>query len=252
MATGSPKRRENRKLSSSRVDWSAQWASSSRISNGALCASRSSAACTASKSSERSIAPAPIGAPGCDVEVGPGWGLDRVGAGEHPALRHQPGDGGGGVDEGGGQGGRLDGEPAEGLAERQVGQGTVTEVETVTDDHPPARVNGLVAQLGQQPGLADSGVAREQHGAGWVWLAGRRAGRARPAQRAGRARPPARRAGDARSARGACPTSSRVALTTAPSASLRNHDVCSRLPVCRRTHACTAVFTRPPTACARG
>jgi hypothetical protein len=34
----------------------------------------------------------------------------------------------------------------------------------VTDDHPPAGVIGVVAQLGEQPGLAYAGIAREQDG----------------------------------------------------------------------------------------
>ena len=83
---------------------------------------------------------------------------------DDPAGRHEPRDGGSGLDQGLGQGGRLGGEAPEGLAERQVGQRAVTEVETVTDEDPVARLLRPVAQLGQQPGLADTGVAGQQDG----------------------------------------------------------------------------------------
>ena len=55
--TGASKRRENRKLSISRVDWSAQCTSSTRSSSGAARPSSSSAAWTAAKSPGRSIWP---------------------------------------------------------------------------------------------------------------------------------------------------------------------------------------------------
>ena len=44
----------------------------------------------------------------------------------------------------------------------QVGQRAVAEVEAVAGDDLPALGEGEVAQLGQQPGLADAGVAGEQ------------------------------------------------------------------------------------------
>jgi hypothetical protein len=106
-----------------------------------------------------------------------GGGLLR----QHPAGGHQPGDRGDGLDERVGQGGCFGGEAAEGLAERQVGQGAVAEVQTVPDQDPVARVLGPVPQLGEQAGLADAGVAGQEHGSVG---GGRRAGGARQANEA--------------------------------------------------------------------
>ena len=109
----------------------------------------------------------------------PVHGLEQVGTvqrgrlvvlvgGEDPPPRLEPGQGGvdagGGVDDVG-QGG---GHPAEHLGEREVGQGAVAEVEAVSGEHLPAVGVGQVAQLGEQPGLADAGVTGEQDGARFV------------------------------------------------------------------------------------
>ena len=95
---------------------------------GAARPSCSSAACTASNSSERSMVVASAGVRArarCDCSA------------QHPPPGHQPGDGRGGLDQGGPVRG-LGGQPAEHLAERQVGQRAVAEVEAVADEHPPA------------------------------------------------------------------------------------------------------------------
>ncbi len=52
--------------------------------------------------------------------------------------------------------------PAEDLAEGQVCQGAVAEVQTVADDGEPALRQGLSAHLAKQPRLADAGIAAEQ------------------------------------------------------------------------------------------
>ena len=57
-------------------------------------------------------------------------------------------------------------EPADDLGEGEVGQGAVGEVEAVPGDDLPAQRAGLVAQLGEHAGLADSGVAGEQERSG--------------------------------------------------------------------------------------
>jgi hypothetical protein len=64
----------------------------------------------------------------------------------------------------------LGGEPAQHLAERKVRQRALAEVEAVAGEHPPSLALGQVAQLHQQPGLADPGVPAEQDGAGPVAL----------------------------------------------------------------------------------
>nr|WP_264674201.1 hypothetical protein [Nocardioides lijunqiniae] len=60
--------------------------------------------------------------------------------------------------------GQVEGEATEHLGEREVGQGAVAEVEAVAGDDLPALGDRQVAQLEQQPRLADAGVAREQDG----------------------------------------------------------------------------------------
>ena len=68
--------------------------------------------------------------------------------------------------------GQVGGHPAEDLGEREVRQGAVAEVEAA-GEHLPALGERDVAQLGEQPGLADAGVAGQQHvGGGPVRLAG--------------------------------------------------------------------------------
>nr|WP_202977855.1 hypothetical protein [Nocardioides daphniae] len=64
--------------------------------------------------------------------------------------------------------GRLDdlgvagGQTAQDLAEGEVRQGGVGEVDAVAGDNVPAARDGPVAQLGQEASLADAGVAPEQ------------------------------------------------------------------------------------------
>ncbi len=147
IATGPSKRREKRKLSMSRVDWSAQWVSSMTRSSGAFAAAVSSSACTASNRSVRSRAAAVVAA---------------LGRAHHPAAGLEPG-------ERGVLGrdllddlGEVGAEPAEDLRERQVRQRAVAEVEAVAGADLPALGEGEVAQLGEQPGLPDTGVAGEE------------------------------------------------------------------------------------------
>jgi hypothetical protein len=81
---------------------------------------------------------------------------------EHPAARLEPGEGGVDRRDRADDVGQVGGEAAERLGERQVGQGAVAEVQAVAgDDLPPLGV-GEVAELQQQPGLADPRVARQQ------------------------------------------------------------------------------------------
>jgi hypothetical protein len=88
------------------------------------------------------------------VDLGPS-------SGDLPA-RKEPGSGGADVDERGGQSRLLAGEPGERLAEGDVREGAVGEVETVADQDAPSRRGGALAELAQQPRLADTGVAGEQ------------------------------------------------------------------------------------------
>jgi hypothetical protein len=85
---------------------------------------------------------------------------------EHATGGHQPGDAGRGGDQRLGKGGRLGGQPAECLAEREVRHGALAEVETVPDQDAPSVGLGAVAQLAQEAGLADSGVSGEQDRSG--------------------------------------------------------------------------------------
>ena len=55
-------------------------------------------------------------------------------------------------------------EAAEDLGEGEVGERAVGEVEAVAGDDLPAVVDGEVAQLDEQAGLADAGVTREEDG----------------------------------------------------------------------------------------
>ncbi|MET3962191.1 hypothetical protein ABIE44_002125 [Marmoricola sp. OAE513] len=59
--------------------------------------------------------------------------------------------------------GDLGREPAHHLGERQVGQRAVAEVEAVPGDHLPTLGERDVAQLGEDPGLADARVPGQQH-----------------------------------------------------------------------------------------
>ncbi len=154
MAIGPAGGRVNRPVSRSRVDWSAQWMSSRITSSGVSAASWASPAYTASNRSAR---------PRCsDVRLV-----------QHPVAGHQPGEGRLLGDQPVGEQRLVAGDRAEQLAERQVGQRAVAEVEAVTDDHPPAGRTGQPAQLAEQPGLAQAGVTGEQdRGAGGRHLSG--------------------------------------------------------------------------------
>ena len=96
------------------------------------------------------------------VDGGVGGGLAP---GEQPAAGAEPPERrvllGDRVDEGRGVGG----EAADHLGEREVGEGAVAEVEAVPGHDLPAFGEGEVAELGEEAGLADAGVAREEDGA---------------------------------------------------------------------------------------
>ena len=75
----------------------------------------------------------------------------------------EPGERRSGVEHPGDDGGQLRTEAADHLGERQVRQGVVAEVKTVTDHDLPAGVPRAVGDLAQQPCLPDSGVAVDEH-----------------------------------------------------------------------------------------
>jgi len=91
-------------------------------------------------------------------------GADRwggvAGAGDQPAQR-RPGTQrlGDGLVAGVGPARQL----AQRLGERQVGQADRAEVDAVSDENGRAGGAGPAAELGEQPGLAHSGVAGQQH-----------------------------------------------------------------------------------------
>ena len=92
--------------------------------------------------------------------------VDRQRAREQPPAGLEVGQRRVGLDQGLHEPRLLDRHAAEQLGERKVGQGAVAEVETVPDQAPPARAGGPGDELVQEPGLADAGVAGEQHGPG--------------------------------------------------------------------------------------
>ena len=79
----------------------------------------------------------------------------------HPAARAEAGEGRVLVGDLGDELGQLGLEAAQHLGEREVGQRAVAEVEAVAGDDPPLGGDGEVAQLHQQPGLADARVPGE-------------------------------------------------------------------------------------------
>ena len=93
-----------------------------------------------------------------------GKGLGVGGLAQHPLAGKQPQESrvapGDVVEEIG----QLAGDAAGDLGEGEVGKGAVGEVEAVTGDHEPAGLQRPVAQLGEEPGLADTRVAGEEHG----------------------------------------------------------------------------------------
>ena len=155
----------NRKLIRSRVDWSAQWRSSidederlllgGGLEEGVHGFEQRGFVDGATAAAARLLA-------------------DLV---DHPAAGREAVEGGVVAGDGGQQLGGGDLEAAEDLGEGEVGQGAVAEVEAVAGDDLPAEVEGAVAQRGEEPGLADAGVAGEEDGcrrrAGAATVAGR-------------------------------------------------------------------------------
>jgi hypothetical protein len=86
----------------------------------------------------------------------------RLLAGVLDAVRHQPGQRGVVVD----QFGIALGELVQRLDERQVGQGRLGGIQTAAAQHDDVGGAGPLAQLVQQPRLADASVAGDEHGAG--------------------------------------------------------------------------------------
>jgi hypothetical protein len=99
-------------------------------------------------------------------QLGPLDPLVPVGTGQQPAARLQPDQRGVLGDQPLGKGRGVGGEPAQQLAERQVGQGAVAEVQAVADQAAPAGRGRTVHQLREHPGLADPGIARDQRHSG--------------------------------------------------------------------------------------
>ncbi len=121
-----------------RVEASAQWASSITRSRGWSAASESSPATTEANSSARSTP-----SPGADE----GQGRSGPRAGKRAASSSRSPSSSGG----------------ECLGERLVGRCAVAEVEAVAGQHAVAGGARPCAELTQQPGLADAGVAADQH-----------------------------------------------------------------------------------------
>ena len=99
------------------------------------------------------------------VEQGGLVGRDRLGVGglaQHPLAGQQTEQGGMAGRDVVEEVGQVAGDPAGDLRERKVGKGRVGEVEAVAGEDLPAAVDGPVAELGEEPGLADTGVAGEQ------------------------------------------------------------------------------------------
>ena len=95
----------------------------------------------------------------------PVGGVGGVGLGDPHALAgQQPDDRRVGLGDGVDDSGELVLETAEDLGERQVGKRAVAEVEAVPDDDEASGRDSTVAQGQEQPGLAHSGVAPDEHG----------------------------------------------------------------------------------------
>ena len=69
--------------------------------------------------------------------------------------------------------GELTGDPTGDLGDREIGESAVGEVEAVTGEHLPALGDRPVAQLGEEPGLADARVAGQQDGRARLGAVGR-------------------------------------------------------------------------------
>ena len=91
-------------------------------------------------------------------------GLGVGGHGQHPLAGQQTEQCGVALGDLVEQVGQLTRDAAGDLGEGEVGQGAVGEVEAVTGLDQPAVGDGTVAELGQQAGLADAGVAGEEDG----------------------------------------------------------------------------------------
>ena len=99
------------------------------------------------------------------VEQGGLVGRDGLGVGglaQHPLAGQQTEQGGVAGRDVVEQLGHFAGDPAGDLGEGQVGKGGVGEVEAVPGEHLPAAVDDPVAELGEEPCLADAGVSGEQ------------------------------------------------------------------------------------------
>ena len=175
-------------------------------SSGATAAASSSSACTASNRSARSRH---------SPSTRPEAAAPSVGD-QHAAAGLEPGQGGVRVGDALDDLGQLGLEPAEHLGEREVGQRAVAEVEAVPGDDAPALGDREVAQLGEQPGLADAGVAGEHARAR---LAGR------PSRRAADDRTPSNEAISVSSA--SRPTRVRLVVCTATPSMIPCSVVCS-------------------------
>ncbi len=93
---------------------------------------------------------------------GDGLGVGR--AAQHPLTGQQTEQGGVTVGDVVEELGQLASDAAGDLGEGKVRKGAVGEVEAMSGEHLPAVDDGPVAQLGEQPGLADPGVAGEEYG----------------------------------------------------------------------------------------
>lgn len=62
------------------------------------------------------------------------------------------------------------GQPTEGVAEGQIGQGAVAEVEAVADEYPPAGLPRPLPELVDETALAYARVATEDEVAAWLGL----------------------------------------------------------------------------------
>ena len=101
---------------------------------------------------------------GEDVAAVEGLVLVAVVGGAEPSARLEAGEGGVTLGHARGHLRPLREDAPEDLGEGEVGQRPVGQVEAVAGQHQPALAERDVAQLGQQPGLADARVAGEEHG----------------------------------------------------------------------------------------
>ena len=134
----------------SRVDSSAQWASSTTTRTGAPLGDGGE------EVAERVV----------DVAAVEGLVARRGLAAADPAAGLEAGEGGVHLEHAGGDVGEVGHEATEDLGEGEVGKGAVGEVEAVAGDDLPVGLEGRVAQGHQEAGLAHAGVAADEHGPG--------------------------------------------------------------------------------------